>query len=168
MDETMIGGRRRKRTMYDPQNKTWVAGLVERKGGRVYATVIDENTKKVLQDIAYEKILPKSVVFTDDAAQYHGLDEKYIHHRINHSQGVYVLGNVHTNTIEGFWSLVKRGLGGVYHSVSKKYLQTYLNEYSFRYNHRACGNLIFPLLVERASQPELLKPSEPAKRNLPV
>ena len=168
MDETMIGGRRRKRTMYDPQNKTWVAGLVERKGGRVYATVIDENTKKVLQDIAYEKILPKSVVFTDDAAQYHGLDEKYIHHRINHSQGVYVLGNVHTNTIEGFWSLVKRGLGGVYHSVSKKYLQTYLNEYAFRYNHRACGNLIFPLLVERASQPELLKPSEPAKRNLSV
>src|SRR5947199_4631883 len=168
MDETMIGGRRRRRTMYDPQNKTWVAGLVERKGGRVYATVIDENTKKVLQDIAYEKILPKSVVFTDDAAQYHGLDEKYIHHRINHSQGVYVLGNVHTNTIEGFWSLVKRGLGGVYHSVSKKYLQTYLNEYSFRYNHRACGNLIFPLLVERASQPELLKPSVPVKRNLPV
>jgi transposase-like protein len=168
MDETMIGGRRRKRTMYDPQNKTWVAGLVERKGGRVYATVIDENTKKVLQDIAYEKILPKSVVFTDDAAQYHGLDEKYIHHRINHSQGVYVLGNVHTNTIEGFWSLVKRGLGGVYHSVSKKYLQNYLNEYSFRYNHRACGNLIFPLLVERASRPELLKPSSQAKRNLNV
>src|SRR6266704_6017938 len=168
MDETMIGGRRRKRTMYDPQNKTWAAGIVERKGGRVYATVLDENTKKVLQDIAYEKILQKSVVFTDDAAQYHGWDEKYIHHRINHSQGVYVLGNVHTNTIEGFWSLVKRGLGGVYHSVSKKYLQTYLNEYSFRYNHRACGNLIFPLLLERASQPELLKPSVPAKRNLPV
>ncbi|PYV75287.1 MAG: hypothetical protein DMG96_17685 [Acidobacteria bacterium] len=81
---------------------------------------------------------------------------------------VYVLGNVHTNTIEGFWSLVKRGLGGVYHAVSKKYLQTYLNEYAFRYNHRACVNLIFPLLVERAAQPELLKPSEPAKRNLPL
>src|SRR6266566_4979294 len=62
MDETQIGGRRRKRTMYDPQNKTWVAGIVERKGERrVYATVIDENTKKALQDIAHEKILPKSV-----------------------------------------------------------------------------------------------------------
>src|SRR5207248_8850260 len=128
MDETQIGGRRRQRTMYDPQNKTWVAGIVERKGGRVYAAVIDENTKKTLQDIAHEKILPKSVVFTDDAAQYHGLDVDYHHHRINHSQGVYVLGDVHTNTIEGFGSLVKRGLGGVYHSVSKKYLQNYLNE----------------------------------------
>lgn len=157
MDETMIGGRRRKRTQFDPQNKTWIAGIVERQGAqRVYATVIDENTKKVLQEIAHEKILPKSVVFTDDAAQYKGLDVDYHHHRINHSQGVYVLGDTHTNTIEGFWSLVKRGLGGVYHSVSKKYLQTYLNEYSFRYNHRSCGNLIFPLLLERASQPELI------------
>jgi transposase len=168
MDETLIGGRRRKRTMYDPQNKTWVAGIVERNGGRVYATVIDENTKKVLQGIAQERILPKSVVFTDDAAQYHGIDKDWIHRRINHSQGVYVLGNVHTNTIEGFWSLVKRGLGGVYHSVSKKYLQTYLNEYCFRYNHRACGNLIFPLLLERASQPELLKPSVEAGRTQPA
>jgi transposase len=168
MDETMIGGRRRKRTMYDPQNKTWVAGIVERKGGRVYATIINENTKKTLQGIATEKILPKSVVFTDDAAQYHGLEDHYIHHRINHSQGIYVMGNVHTNTIEGFWSLVKRGLGGVYHSVSKKYLQTYLNEYSFRYNHRACGNLIFPLLVERASQPELLRPAVQVEKNLTV
>jgi ISXO2 transposase-like protein len=78
------------------------------------------------------------------------------------------LGNVHTNTIEGFWSLVKRGLGGVYHSVSKKYLQTYLNEYAFRYNHRACGNLIFPLLLERASQPELLKPFVQVERNQTV
>jgi len=169
MDETLIGGRRRKRTMYDPQNKTWVAGIVERKGERrVYATVINENTKKTLQNIAHEKILPKSVVFTDDAAQYHGLDTDYHHHRINHSQSVYVMGNVHTNTIEGFWSLVKRGLGGVYHSVSKKYLQTYLNEYSFRYNHRACGNLIFPLLVERASQPELLRPAVQVEKNLTV
>jgi transposase len=79
-----------------------------------------------------------------------------------------VMGNVHTNTIEGFWSLVKRGLGGVYHSVSKKYLQSYLNEYSFRYNHRACGNLIFPLLLGRASQLELLKPSSPVEKNLAV
>lgn len=168
MDETLIGGRRRKRTQFDPQNKTWVAGIVERKGGRVYATVINENTKKVLQDIAQEKILPSSVVFTDDAAQYHGMDVNYHHHRINHSQGVYVVGDVHTNTIEGFWSLVKRGLGGVYHSVSKKYLQNYLNEYAFRYNHRFCGNLIFPMLLERASQPELLKPAAQVEKNLPV
>ena len=76
-----------------------------------------------------------------------------------------MLRNVHTNTIEGFWSLVKRGLGGVYHAVSKKYLQTYLNEYAFRNNHRACGNLIFPLLLERSSQPELLQPSVRVEKN---
>lgn len=60
-------------------------------------------------------------------------------------------GNVHTNTIEGFWSLVNRGIGGVYHSVSQKYLQTYLNEYSFRYNRRDRGNLIFTSILERVS-----------------
>jgi transposase len=49
---------------------------------------------------------------------------------------VYVVGDIRTNSVEGFWSLIKRGIGGVYYSVSRKYLQSYLNEYSFRYNHR--------------------------------
>ena len=73
------------------------------------------------------------------------------HRRINHSSKVYVMGDVHTNTIEGFWSLVKRGIGGVYHSVSQKYLQTYLDEYSFRYNRRDQGNLIFTSLLKRVA-----------------
>jgi len=62
--------------------------------------------------------------------------EGYDHRRINHSAKVYVMGDVHTNTIEGFWSLVKNGLRGVYHAVGSSYLQTYLDEYSFRYNRR--------------------------------
>ena len=70
------------------------------------------------------------------------------HKRINHCSKVYVMGDVHTNTIEGFWSLVKRGIGGVYHSVSQKYLQTYLDEYTFRYNRRDQGNLIFHRFFE--------------------
>jgi transposase len=74
------------------------------------------------------------------------------HKRINHSSKVYVMGDVHTNTIEGFWSLVKRGIGGVYHSVSQKYLQTYLNEFSFRYNRRDQGNLIFISLLKRVAE----------------
>lgn len=111
-----------------------------------------------------------SKVYTDDWTGYLGLTERYgfEHEAVNHSAKEYVRGDVHTNTIEGFWSLVKRGLGGVYHSVSKKYLQTYLNEYSFRYNHRACGNLIFPLLLERASQPELLRPAVQVGKSLTV
>src|SRR5208282_4925240 len=73
----------------------------------------------------------------DTFRSYNGLDARgYIHERINHSEGVYVVGEVHTNTIEGFWSLIKRGIGGVYHNVGRHYLQTYLNEYSFRYNRR--------------------------------
>src|SRR5207247_7487993 len=125
--------------------------------------------RKSLHDIAKEFVLPKSVIFTDEHPSYRGLEKiGFNHARVNHSQGVYVYGNIHTNTVEGFWSLVKRGLGGVYHSVSKKYLQNYLNEYSFRYNHRDCGNLIFPLLVERASQPALLNPTLPAKSKLPA
>ena len=169
MDETYVGGRRRRAVQYTESNKTIVVGMVERKGGRVKCVIADDTSRKTLQDIAKEYVLPKSVIFTDDHASYHGLEKiGFNHDRINHSQGVYVYGNVHTNTIEGFWSLVKRGLGGVYHSVSRKYLQTYLNEYSFRYNHRACGNLIFPLLLERASRPELLKPSVPVLRTQTV
>src|SRR5437868_723001 len=60
----------------------------------------------------------------------------YAHKRVHHSAKVYVIGDAYTNTMEGFWSLVKRGIGGVYHNVSAKYLQSYFDEYSFRYNHR--------------------------------
>ena len=104
--------------------------------------------------------MPQTMIFTDEAVTYDGIKHMpagYRHHRIKHSARVYVRDNVHTNTIEGFWSLVKRGIGGVYHQVSQKYLQSYLNEYSFRYNRRDQGNLIFTSLLKRvaelASQP---------------
>ena len=63
-----------------------------------------------------------------------------------------MIGDIHTNTVEGFWSLIKRGIGGVYHSVSQKYLQTYLDEYSFRYNRREMGNQQFRAILERVSE----------------
>ena len=75
------------------------------------------------------------------------------------------MGDIHTNTIEGFWSLVKRGIGGVYHSVSQKYLQTYLDEYRFRYNRRHLGNLIFPAMLARVSEKASLKLSTPVAEN---
>ncbi len=65
----------------------------------------------------------------------------YEHKRIHHSSRVYVVGDIHTNSVEGFWSLIKRGIGGVYHSVSQKYLQSYLDEYSYRYNRRGTYGL---------------------------
>ena len=111
-------------------------------------------TKATLHGIAKEYILPSSIIYTDQYPAYLGLDKinGYQHRRINHSAGVYVVGDTHTQTIEGFWSLVKRGIGGVYHSVSKKYLQTYLNEYSFRYNRRDSGQPMFTSLLERVSE----------------
>ena len=82
--------------------------------------------------------MPQNLVFTDDFPAYDGLDygQRFHHRRIRHSEKIYVAGEVHTQTIEGFWSLIKRGIAGVYHNVGRHYLQTYLNEYSFRYNHR--------------------------------
>jgi transposase len=65
----------------------------------------------------------------------------YVHGRVNHSQGIYVSGDVHTNTIEGFWATVRRGIGGTYHAVSTKHLQSYLDEYAFRYNNRDATGL---------------------------
>ncbi len=154
MDETYMGGRRRTGRRGRPpagdSKKTCVIGAVERKG-RVIAVAANDATRATLHGIAKERILPESTVFTDELNAYEGLDKinGYDHRRINHSAGVYVVGDVHTNTIEGFWSLVKRGIGGVYHAVSRKYLQSYLDEYSFRYNRRDRGNLIFTSILER-------------------
>jgi transposase len=165
IDETGIGGvTKRKNTPL--KEKISVLGMVER-GGRVVAMVVPDRKKMTMWPVIRQYVMPKSAVFTDDYASYEGLDVEYNHRRINHSAGVYVMGDCHTQTIEGFWSLVKRGIGGVYHSVSAKYLQTYLNEYSFRYNHRTCGNLIFPLILERAGR-ELSKPSVQVEKNLTV
>jgi transposase-like protein len=153
MDETYMGGKRRdhpgRPNRADPLHRP-VVGMVER-GGRVRAFAAKDVTRKTLHGLAKEYILPASTIFTDELPAYHGLEKfnGYAHRRINHSAGVYVIGNVHTNTIEGFWSLVKRGIGGVYHSVGSKYLQTYLDEYCFRYNRRDQGNLIFNSILER-------------------
>jgi transposase-like protein len=117
------------------------------------ARVAPNATRNTLHGLAKEYILPSSTVFTDDYVSYDGLEQHgYVHKRIRHSAKIYVSGDIHTQTIEGFWSLVKRGIGGVYHNVSAKYLQTYLNEYSFRFNRRDSGNLLFKLILARVSQ----------------
>jgi transposase len=158
MDETYVGGRRRNghrgRPPAGDRKQTCVVGIVERKG-RVIAVAANDATRKTLHGIAAERILPETTVFTDELASYNGLESVgggYIHRRINHSAKVYVVGDIHTNTIEGFWSLVKRGIGGVYHAVSQKYLQSYLDEYSFRYNRRDSRVPMFNLMLSRVSE----------------
>jgi len=141
MDESYFGGKNRrggKRGRPGPDNTTKVAvvGMVQRKG-EVRAFVASDTKSDTLRGLVKEHVLPKSLVFTDDYRSYNGFGARgYTHRRINHSEGVYVVGETHTNTIEGFWSLVKNGIRGVYHSVGHHYLQTYLDEFSFRYNHR--------------------------------
>lgn len=153
MDETYIGGRRRGDKRGRPgkdSHKVPVAGVVQR-GGKVAALVTKDAKKRTLMPIVEEKVLPETMVYTDELKSYDSLGEKgYKHERIPHAEKVYVVGNVHTNTIEGFWSLLKRGISGVYHSVSEKHLQRYLNEYTFRYNHRDDERALFETVGERA------------------
>ncbi|MBW8010964.1 MAG: transposase [Chloroflexi bacterium] len=77
----------------------------------------------------------------------------YEHDKILHSHKIYVMGDVHTNTIEGFWSLVKNGIRGVFHHVSPRHLQHYLNEYAFRYNHRNDITPMFLTFLFRMTRP---------------
>ncbi len=160
VDEMCVGGRSKwLRAIEKP--KTTVLGVVQRKSGRVIARVAPDAKKPTLHGFIKEFVVPGSVIFSDEHPSYDGIEgPKYRHYRIRHNARVYVTGSrkqIHTQTIEGLWSLVKIGLGGVYHSVSKKYLQSYLNEYSFQYNRRETGNLIFfailATVAELASQP---------------
>lgn len=113
-------------------NKTPIVGAVER-GGKVTAKVAANVRKSTLIPLVTEYVMPAATVFTDEHQAYEGLAKKgYEHHRVNHSAKVYVRGNVHTNTIEGFWSLLKNGIRGAHHAVGAAYLQSYVDEYVFR------------------------------------
>jgi transposase len=116
--------------------KTTVFGMVERRG-RVVAKVVPNTGSDSLIPHIIERTMPESTVFTDEWVGYNPLERLgYQHKRVHHATKVYVSGDAHTNTIEGFWSLTKNGIRGVYHNVGKEYLQSYLNEYAFRFNRR--------------------------------
>lgn len=171
MDETVIGGalragetrkiaalptqaeRKSMAQKINAERKAMVFGAVER-GGRVVAKVVPDRKKHTLMEHVEQRVLPAAVVFTDELKSYDTLTARgYQHHRIQHAANVYVRGEVHTNTIEGFWSLLKNGLRGVYHSVSQKHLQGYLNEYAWRYNHRHDDEPMFWTMLGQAALP---------------
>jgi len=136
VDETYIGGKHRGKRGRGSENKSIVFGIAER-NGKVFTKVIPNVQAKTLLPIIKNKILLNSTIYTDELPSYDRiLKMGYKHKRINHYKNVYVIGDVSTNTIEGFWSLIKRGIDGVHHSVSPKYLQDYVNSYSFRWNHK--------------------------------
>lgn len=146
VDETYIGGKRKLKHKFD--NKSVVFGAVER-NGRVSTHHVKSAGARVLLPIIQNKVTPQAVIYSDEWRSYKRLPKLgYTHTTVNHSKLEYVRENAHTNTIEGFWSQLKRSIDGTYHAVSPRYLQSYLNEFSFRYNFRDVP--ICPLLFEQA------------------
>jgi transposase len=153
-DETYVGGKRRGTKRGRPSadsHKTAVFGMVERKGRIVVLTVPNARAKTLMPHVE-EHVIPGSMLYTDELASYHSLRKRgYGHDSVTHGEKVYVSGDVHTNTIEGFFGNLKRGISGNYHAVSRKWLQGYLNEFAFRYNHRASAGGPFKRLLLRAA-----------------
>ncbi len=137
MDETFVGGKVDGKGRGYKGNKAIVVGVVQRKG-QIILRVADDRTRKTLHAIAFSATDPKArAIFTDDWPAYHGIgDENTRHETVNHSQDEYVRGEVHTNTVEGVWSLLKRSIVGAFHHVSVKHLDAYLDELEWRFSNR--------------------------------
>jgi transposase-like protein len=151
MDELFVGGRydeRRARQKYD---KAPVVGVLQRgtkeQPSQVHAQHVERVRKPVISKIIDERVSFDARIFTDEAAVYRSLSEVRNHEIVIHSKGEYVRGAVHTNSIEGFWSLVKRQIIGQHHWVSVKHLQSYLNERVFMFNNRKAEDLFKLVMV---------------------
>jgi transposase-like protein len=137
IDETYIGGKRSGPRGRGAAGKTIVMGMVER-GGKVRAKVVPDVKARTLLPEIEANVLKDAVVYTDDLLSYRGVARMgYVHKTVAHSLGQYVLAkDIHTNSVEGFWSQLKRSIDGTYHHVTPHHLQGYVNEYAFRYSHR--------------------------------
>lgn len=117
------------------------------------AKVVPDVKAKTLIPFITAHVLPASTVYTDELLSYRRVgNHGYQHKRVHHALGVYVDGDAHVNSVEGFWSLVKRGIGGVNHAVSAKKLQGYLDSYAFRYNHRDDADPMFATMLRRVTK----------------
>ncbi|MBT3187654.1 MAG: IS1595 family transposase [Anaerolineae bacterium] len=143
-DETYIGGKEKnkhadKRTKNNQgrstKTKTAVIGVKER-GGNVKAQVVADTKGKTVKNFIVENVVIGSNLMTDEYRAYRGLGFAYTHDYVKHGKGEYVKGFCHTNGIENFWSILKRGIVGIYHFVSEKHLNNYLAEFAFRHNTR--------------------------------
>jgi transposase-like protein len=146
VDETYIGGKDKNRH-FDKRStspgqggkgsdKTIVIGAAQRKGN-IVARVIENTQTETLESFVREVVSTDvSLLNTDEHSGYRHLSPDYPHFAVRHQAKNYVVGAIHTNTIEGFWSIMKRGIMGTYHKVSRKYLPLYVAEFQFRYNNR--------------------------------
>ena len=130
-------------------HKAPVLGLLSR-SGRVNTQVVHHADGQTLKPIIRDKVDRESVIVSDGFGAYYGLNKEFKDHQVvNHEKNEYVRGAYHTNNIEGFWSLVKRGIVGQYHKITRKYLQQYLDEFTFKYNFKGIEN-IFELFLYNA------------------
>jgi transposase len=144
-DETYIGGVHKFKERFS--SKTPVIGLLER-GGDVIAKVVSEVNSQTLIPNIKENVEGGSTMMTDELRAYKVMPKRYyVHQVVKHSAKEYVRGMCHTNSLEGFWSQLKRSINGTFHSVSRKHLQKYVNEFSYRYNRRKTGTPMFLHLV---------------------
>lgn len=151
VDESYFGGKGKHIRGRGAKNKTAVFGIVNRDTGKVEARKVSNVKHKTILPIVDANISKDAKVYSDEYHIYKVLPSMgYAHETVPHAEKVYVIGNVHTNTIEGFWSQCKNGIRGVYHAVSAKYLQHYLDEYAFRYNHRDDVTPMFLTFLSRA------------------
>jgi transposase-like protein len=143
-DETYIGGKNKNRHSdkkiensqgRSSKDKTPVVGMVEREG-KLNAKAVENVKHETLSREIINNVKESAKLYTDEWLGYKGLERIYDHSIVKHNQSEYVVGRIHTNTIEGFWSLLKRGIIGIYHFTSKKHLQKYVDEFVFRYNTR--------------------------------
>jgi transposase len=153
VDETYFGGKRTGKRGRGALGKSVIMGLVERNGNAVTKIVPDVKARTLLpmieENVAKEN---KTVVFTDELPSYNQIERLgYAHEIVQHAAQQYVRGIAHVNTVESLWSTIKRGIGGVNHSVSPLYLQSYLDSYIFRYNHRKDDCPLFLSLLARIS-----------------
>ena len=158
IDETFVGGKarnmhakQRKNLVFGTQNKVAVIGAIARKG-MVIAKVIENTDTATLDGFVRQSVSTQAkLVATDEHSGYRLLGADYDHRVVNHTQGQYVVGTTHTNSIESFWSLFKRGIIGSYHKVSKQYLPLYVNEFAWRFNNRK-NPAMFADLIQSVSR----------------
>jgi transposase-like protein len=177
VDETFIGGKarnmhkdRKRRAQALGRNtggKAIVLGMLER-GKTVRATVVPDRTKNIIQPIVAANVESGAEIFADEHAGSWRMDEKYIHKIVNHLE-TYVDGNVHTNGMENFWSLLKRSIGGTYVSVEPFHLFRYVDEQAFRFNNRGpmddamrFSYVIRKIVGKRLTYKELIGRTDPA------
>lgn len=135
VDETYVGGKKKGKRGRGSENKTPVFGAVQRRG-RLSITPVENTRRKTLEPIIHKRIKGGTHIMSDEWWAYTKLDTDYEHSVVKHKVKEYVRGDVHTNTIEGAWSHLKRSMMGTYHRPSKKHLDKYCAEFEFTYNAR--------------------------------